>query len=302
MKLQLNCNKTKHICSRYISLAISDRKLFDVYCCRAYNNLDKRIDYNWVIENIDGYLEKTVDSKFIVNERYPKGYCLKNQNDIICNELIEPYKMITGVSLGIMTKCNYQCPYCAQRKNKKSGLTIEEELDLTCKIIKGLAKYEYIKDLQISNAGELSIYNTEKLANTIINNRNIKTVSILTNGSNSISINQFTEQLCKHNIRCTLNVSFYSLNKDTYKQLTGSDNLENVLKNINNYKNAFIIINYILFKENINELDDIIDYCKSKNLHLYIAPNMWDEEMHKKLLELKYLKSNMISLEGDSTI
>lgn len=299
MLMRIQLQHSKQFCSKSISIAISDKKLYDVYCCRAYFDLGKRIDYNWVKNNLDEYLKQTIDSSFIVNEKYPMGYCLKNQNDIICNELIEPCKVIKEVSLGTMTRCNYKCPYCAQIKNNKSGLTVEEELELTCEIIVKLSKYANITSLQLSNAGEISIYNTEKIVKAIIDNGNIKTVSILTNGSNSKSINQFIEELKKYKIECLLNVSFYSLNRKTYKILTGVDNLENVLYNIDNYdRNAYININYILFKENINELNNIIEYCKLKQLHLYIAPNMWDEDMHKKILELRHLKSEMISLEG----
>lgn len=299
MKLNNNLIKNNlltYICSNTISIAISDRKIFDVYCCRAYNSIDNRIPYEEVLENTEKYLDNTINSEFRVCNKYPCGYCIKYQSNVICKDIIKP-RYITGVSLGTITKCNYNCPNCAQKYNEKSGLTSGQELDLTCKIIDTLSKYNNINFIQLSNAGEISMYDTSKIADCIKNNKNIKYVDILTNGSNYFKINEFINKL--NDIHISLHINIYSSNNVVYHKLTGQSKVSSILNTIKNYDCDDITLNYILFKENINEFQNIIDYIHENNFKLYISANMYDESMHNKLLEFRNsIKDSSIIFEG----
>ena len=304
MRLNLDFLKEQCLCVSGLSISVSDNKFYDVYCCRVYNSIDKRMDYNWVKDHIDEYLEITIDKPFIVNQRYPEGYCLCSQNDKICNKKIIPNQMIKSLSIGTLTSCNYSCPNCAQKLNKKSNLTVKEEIELTCNIIEKLSKYKYISELILSNNGEISLYNTDRICNAIIQNGNIKSVDILTNGSNYIEINKMSEKLKKHRIECQLNISFYSFNNDLYKKLTGQTNVSNILDNLEKFTCKRIFVNFIIFKENINEIDKVLQYCKEHGFMLYLAPNMWDNDMHKKLIELKENEDlrKYACFEGDNIV
>lgn len=284
MVLKLN---KENKCSMYMSIAIADKKLFHVYCCRAYNSAENRVPYDFVKNHIDEYLKSTIGTDFIVKEVFPIGYCIKTQEKNICSDKIEVSKL-RGISLGTLTKCNYKCPNCTIRSDKKSGLTEEEEIDLTSEIILGLKKYKNIDNLQISNRGEISSYkNIDKIVEAIIKNENIKFVNILTNGSNCENLQKIINLLNEKNIKVEVNLSFYSLNEKIYKKLTNQDKLKYVLYTIDNLSNCDITICYLLFKENINEFENILNFVKEKNKKIYIAPNMYDEDMHKKLIELK---------------
>lgn len=284
MVLKLN---KENKCSMYMSIAIADKKLFHVYCCRAYNSAENRIPYYFVKNNMDEYLKSIIGTDFIVKEVFPIGYCIKTQEKNICSDKIEVSKL-RGISLGILTKCNYKCPNCTIRSDKKSGLTEEEEIDLTSEIILGLKKYKNIDNLQISNRGEISSYkNIDKIVEAIIKNENIKFVNILTNGSNCENLQKIINLLNEKNIKVEVNLSFYSLVEEVYKKLTNQNKLKDVLYTIDNLSNCNITICYLLFKENINEFENILNFVKEKNKKIYIAPNMYDEDMHKKLIELK---------------
>lgn len=53
MRLSLGSLKEQYLCVRGLSISLSDNKFYDVYCCRAYNSIDKRINYSWVKDHLE---------------------------------------------------------------------------------------------------------------------------------------------------------------------------------------------------------------------------------------------------------
>ena len=289
-------------CHYYMSISISRKQVYEVYCCRAFNTLDKRKDFYWVNEHIDDYLKEAIGMPFVMNERFPLGYCIKTHQAKICNDRFVPNEL-NGISLGTLTRCNYSCPCCAVRDNGKSELTIEEEISFTEKLLLALSKYKNINQIQISNSGEISTYSEgylKRLANAIINNGNIKFVDVLSNGSNYKSLNQFESLLRDNGVDSELHLSFYSLNENTYERLTGSRSLDKVIECVQKTKFKHKCLGFILFKENMEELDDVIQFAKDNGYSVYVSANMYDVDMHREIKNVydKYGNTGYIYIEG----
>lgn len=272
-------NTTQCFNSMSISLD-KNNMIYDSYCCRAWYNETNRHSFEYVYNNTKEYLDK-IFSEFQVKERYPNGYCVRYNKNTLCNCKIYPIKQINQINLGTLTKCNYDCPNCSQKYNRNNGNPLDMELSITKKIISELSNYPNITKIQLSNSGEIFCYNINELLQIIP--KNITNLEFLTNGYNMKYLNL-------QDVDINYIISFPSLDREIYKKLTGGINsLDTVKTNIINLskKTKNIYLNFILFKENYTELEDIKKFSDSLGIKLYVLANMFDNSMKAKILELR---------------
>jgi len=175
---------------------------------------------------------------------------------------------IKHIRFSVTDKCGYNCVFCDKEGfiPKTKELSVEEITKL-CRLLAEVLKVTRIKftggeplcrkDIIeiIQNANDLNLY---------------KDISMTTNG---YLLYRMAENL--HNAGLNrINVSLCSLKPNIYKQITGSDTLEEVLKGIDKAKEVDlnpIKINYVVLKGlNDNELEDMIEFSARKGVILQL--------------------------------
>lgn len=290
-------------CLYDLTISISNRLVYEQYCCRAHSKPETRKSYDIVKKNIKKYLCDLMNTKFQMNKKFPIGYCLKTKESIICQDVIDP-KQLNYIAFGTLTRCNWGCPNCGAKYYGKSGLTIEEEINFTCELISCLKEYKNIFGLQLTNAGEIDEYYKyyDQIINTILDNKNITNIDVLTNGYNTEKIVDFINKLKKTKLNLEVGISFYSLNREVYKRLTGVDALNNVVNTIKTITCKNKRLQIIVFKETIDEVYKIIDWALNKMncSSIYLITNCYDMSIQKFTHELydKYKNDNRVWVEG----
>lgn len=159
--------------------------------------------------------------------------------------------------LQISTKCDQMCPFCSV-----PDLPIQtqkpDELKKRIRELKNLGT----TDLFITG-GEPSLY--EDLLNILdyASRLNFKEITIQSNAANLDK--NLLEKIKKFsNIR--FNISFHASDKETFKELSGSDHYDKVLKNIRNICDLKIPIFFtiVINKLNYKKLKKHINYIKKK--------------------------------------
>lgn len=167
-------------------------------------------------------------------------------------------RKIKHIRLSVTDKCGYNCIYCDNEGfiSKSNLLTVNEItklshllaeiLDVTrIKLTGGepLCRKEIVQIIQ--NINDLELYDD---------------ISMTTNG---YSLFDYAEDLYNAGLD-RINVSLSSLNPQTYKKITGSDSLSQVLKGLRKAKEVGLYpikINYVVLKGlNDNELEDFIEF------------------------------------------
>lgn len=158
--------------------------------------------------------------------------------------------------------------------------------------------------MQLANAGEIDEYYDyyDRIINAIISNENITNIDVLTNGYNTEKILTFIDKLKATRLDLEVGISFYSLNRDTYKKLTGVDALDNVIKTIKSVVCNKKRLQIIVFKETMNEVHDIINWALNKMCcsSVYLITNCYDMSIQKFTHELRnrYKDDSRVWVEG----
>lgn len=71
-------------CLYDLTISISNRLVYEQYCCRAHSKPETRKSYDLVKQDIKGYLDELMNTKFQMNKKFPFGYCLKSKEPVIC--------------------------------------------------------------------------------------------------------------------------------------------------------------------------------------------------------------------------
>ena len=170
--------------------------------------------------------------------------------------------------------CNYECIMCSGeysssiRKNRdnlpaKHNVYDKKFADSMITFIKHARVIEFI-------GGEpfLVSVNYELLNHIVTHNPNCR-VAFVTNGS---VYNSKIEKILKQLPNVDVCVSIDSINPDTYALIRKNGSLKNVLNNIANFQKICSVgsIAVCPIIQNIYEMHDIINYCKSINVDLWI--------------------------------
>lgn len=170
---------------------------------------------------------------------------------------------ITYLRLSITDLCNLKCRYCTTHKQVKVDhldvLSIEEMTSVV-KVCSELG----IKKVRITGGEPLLKRGLVELIKKV--SEFVEEIGLTTNG---VNLKEYAKDLKEAGLK-SLNISLDTLNKDDYKYLTFGD-INNVLEGIEEaHKLGFKIkINSVLQKGiNDNNLDEMLEYCKSVNAKL----------------------------------
>ena len=196
------------------------------------------------------------------------------------------------IRLSITDVCNYSCTYCLPQGYKKtpgdtrSFMSAQEISRLT----KALSELGVCK-IRLTGGEPTIRKDFFDILKDMKQNSNIPKVTMTTNG---YRLDKIAEQLCEAGLD-GINISIDSLNRETFKKLTGHDRLEKILEGIKtlqklNFKN--IKINAVLLK-GINDTQK--DFEKFGN---FIKDNKIDFrfiELMQTGDNLEYFKKNHVS-------
>lgn len=202
---------------------------------------------------------------------------IKTDNTVLSNGIIKdnkffPKRNLPSGTLRIVltTECNYQCKYCfaeGEQDKEKRVLKIE---DLK-KVIK-IAKEFGITNIKLTG-GEPLLYPYMEELIQYIREVEIPYVDLTTNVSMLNEKN--IELLNKYKVNA-LTLSVNTLDKERFITLSNFKNYEQVQNNLKLVIEKFkgkLRINCIIFDENYTSqnYDDIIEFCKNKNLGLRLV-------------------------------
>lgn len=169
--------------------------------------------------------------------------------------------MINKVFFDITGTCNASCKYCF---TNSSNIKIQEELNEN-QIIEAFRKIKKSGINKISvGGGEPFLKDIVKIINA---NKDIK-ISITTNGT---ILNKEILECLEENKNVSITISLDSLNNEISNKVRKGINTEKVISNILTLvKNKRILdrisIRTTISKHNINDIYEVIDFCKKNNI------------------------------------
>lgn len=182
----------------------------------------------------------------------------------------------------ISTKCNHKCSFCPLNNEGFCRKMTTMGNSLYVRILNKLEKEaSYIEDLTISGMGEPTLDKDYIKKIEIAKNRGYNTY-LLSNGSNFKEND--VDHIIKNNILDSIRFSLHSLNKNHYREITGSDDLEEVVYNIDLFleKKAFynsnmkIIISADIMEEYVEDVSELVSTYKNRVDLLEIwRPHNW---------------------------
>ncbi len=223
----------------------------------------------------------------------------------MCDNMKDPYnRTIRSLRISITPKCNLKCFYCHKEghntdNTNASSINNTNNTDICNNNIKCCCNnyYEIMSPDEIGKIVEISLhYGIKKikisggeplLRNDLpriiecINNNKLNDISLTTNG---ILLEKYAEELKNAGLN-RVNVSLDTLNPEKYKKITYNGNVEKVKKGIERAIDVGLTplkINYLALSNTLNDLDDLMDYCRNVGAILQIIEFMPFDESLKK--------------------
>lgn len=185
------------------------------------------------------------------------------------------------------TICNYNCVFCPLNDGdfNRKKTTMSNQLFKTL-FYKLMDEAPHIEDITISGMGEPTLDDgyIEKLE--IIKSKNLHT-NMLSNGS-KFKFDDI-DYVVKSGILDSIRFSIHSLDKEHYKETTGSDSLDLVLKNIEEFifrkelynSNMRIIVSADIIPEHSGDEEELIKHFSNRVDLLEIwRPHNWVDWAH----------------------
>ncbi|WP_292459742.1 GTP 3',8-cyclase MoaA [Methanothermococcus sp.] len=205
---------------------------------------------------------------------------------------------IRSLRISITPKCNLKCFYCHKEGHdgKNVNLMTPEEIG---KIAKTSLNFG-IKKIKISGGEPLLRTDLPQIIENIVDNR-LKDISLTTNG---IFLEKYAKRLKDAGLD-RVNVSIDTLNPEKYKKITYCGDIEKVK---NGVKEAIDVgltplkINYLAMKINIDDLDDLMNYCKELGAILQVIEFIpLNENLRKYHVDISPIE-NKIAEKADKVI
>ncbi|MGE4385483.1 MAG: radical SAM protein [Endomicrobiaceae bacterium] len=204
-----------------------------------------------------------------IYEKY--GNIIPSEDAYLKNRALNEYEIATkqfflnsspkNLQIVLFDTCNSSCIMCNQEKNK---YVISE------KYIKEMTDYLPYLDTLLWQGGEVFLWNKFTKMVSLIGNYKRISQSIITN-CQAMDIETVKLLTSVHNIR--LIISIDSVNKKNYEKIRKGSDFNKLLRNINllnKYKESYksnisLNINFVILKENFNEIQNIVDFAKKYN-------------------------------------
>ncbi len=277
MKIVMNRNE---FCKLDFHIRVIKKQINLSFCCNNYM-LVPGISLEDFKKNPKKYLDEFF-TPFHVHDRY-SGHCFRNDDDM-CNRFVDVYNkkdIEVQIDVDTLTKCKAHCYHCI-RMCSDSGLTIEEETELTKLILDTLNEYDFVDIIQMTSMGDASLYNLVDIVKHCP--KSVKTFKILSNGYNPDNLYEL--ELNHKNIPVEMWIPLPTMKSDIYKTIYKADNYDRLMEYLNKEHKVPIIIHYIAYEEGMNEVFDIANFCKRKNFTMAIIPDFHSKISHKWVYEL----------------
>ena len=232
-------------------------------------------------------------------------------NGIEIDGVFYPKKNLPSGTLRIIltTACNYKCIYCFNEGEANKEVRVQS-IDRLKKIIH-VAREFGINSIKLTGGEPLLYPNVEELLD-FMQREDIGYYDFTTNIS--LLTENKIDMLNKYNVS-SLTLSLNTLEKNKYNYLSGTNNYNLVMYNLQNVLKKFngkIRINCIVFDENYNKEDyfNILKLCKTNNIGLrFVEPSKVDgypitytkEKFNELLSELRD-ESNKIILSDCKSV
>jgi len=170
---------------------------------------------------------------------------------------------ISGMRISITQKCNLRCFYCHNEGQKKSDSEmLPEEIERVVSVGKRLG----IRKLKITGGEPLLRNDVVEIVEKI--SKHMDEVSMTTNG---MLLGKYISALKNAGLD-RVNVSLDSLNPETYKYVTGVNNLQHVIEGIKTAAEIIPVkINMVVMKKiNENEIENMIKFAGENNAILQL--------------------------------
>lgn len=178
-------------------------------------------------------------------------------------------RVIDYLRISVTDKCNFRCEYCMPPE----GIPLQSHNDMlsyeSIALITSHAAKLNIKKIRITGGEPLVKRNIVNLVKMIKDSGDFEEINMTTNGA-LLDIN--TAKALKKNGLTRINISLDTINKNHFKKITRTGNLENVLHGIDNAIEADLApikINMVVFNNTTkNEITEMENFCKIKGITL----------------------------------
>ncbi|UCH94497.1 MAG: radical SAM protein [Candidatus Aminicenantes bacterium] len=216
----------------------------------------KALKLRWDSEMNSYFVENPEDS--IVRTELDKGRALSSQRAM---ELSFP-----ALRIVLTPQCNFKCCYCPKSDENyaKCGKPITiEKMALIGKIALDMG-FEHIR----LTGGEPLLLGESflELVEKLHSHSSLSSLRLATNG---LLLEKFAKRIATFN-KISLKVSLDTLNPGKFEDITGIQGLNTVLNGIHaaRKEGLSIIINTVVTKKNIDEMESLIEYCIQNGLDL----------------------------------
>jgi cyclic pyranopterin phosphate synthase len=197
--------------------------------------------------------------------------------------LLDTYnRPVDYLRLSINRECNYACIYCDKEGYITSDRGQNLSPDAAASIVRAFNEIGDIRKVKITGGEPLLHPDVVGVVKAISNIPTIGEVSMTTNG---FQLARLAAPLKAAGL-ARVNISLCSVNKGTYKRVTGVDALAKVLEGIDAAIAASLVpikINFVLMKGiNDGELDALLELCGLKGLRLQLIELHEVDAVHAK--------------------
>ncbi len=211
----------------------------------------------------------------------------------------DPYnRVIKSLRISITPKCNLKCFYCHKEGHDTNNYNLMNP-DEIGKIVKTSLHYG-IKKIKISGGEPLLRNDLPEIIENIKDSR-LKDISLTTNG---ILLEKYAEKLKDAGLN-RVNVSLDTLNPEKYKKITYNGDIEKVKKGIEKALNVDLTplkVNYLALSNTVDDLDDLMNYCRDIGAILQVIEFMpLDEKLKKYYVDISPME-NKIAEQADKII
>lgn len=208
--------------------------------------------------------------------------------------------------ISLTDKCNFNCIYCNPKNQmfkdmQKIHLLTFEEIERIVKLFAGKLGFRKVRFTGGEPLVRKDVFNLFERISHIQKDYNLK-LGITTNGS---LVENETHLLKEYGFN-NLNISLDTLDRDKFKKITGKDDLEKVIRVINEAeRNGFnpVKVNVVVIKGiNNDEILDFIDLFKNRNINIRFiefmpfGSNDWQRNGFISYSEIKELVERKVKL------
>lgn len=192
-----------------------------------------------------------------------------------CSFVLERFTMKPSLVINLTSSCNMNCKYCPEGGENLKKCEKLCDIEQIKYLISSYADYykenEWTEKKVLRITGGEPLLVEQRLSETLkhAKKEEYEKIVLCTNGTMlKKCYEEYTDVWESVKNILLLKISLDSLKPDVFKELTGTNMLDDVLDNISfaKQKGFKIELNFVAKEQNINEIEEIFDYAKEMNL------------------------------------